>query len=175
MCRWSPTFQAKLETNWSWEVLLLGLGILNPNPWPNFIILIFPVIFRYSAVCQPYTYRRENRSKNVNLRVLKYLLLVIITSILVNAPRFFETKLIIESVNVSIGDSFETQTRYSYTLSSLRKNLHYIKYKKFVFLNILIFWLTRFYINWFRLIFTGLLPGMAIIVFNYKIFRGIRL
>jgi len=112
---------------------------------------------RYSAVCKPFAYRASNNS-DVNQRIFKYLISIIFFSCIVNFSRFFETELITESVNVSIGDSFQVQQRLSFELTELRKHPDYI----------------RFYINWFRLVFTCVLPVSALIFFNCKICKGVR-
>ena len=52
---------------------------------------------------------------------------------MVNFSRFFETELITESVNISIGDSFQVQQRISFELTELRKHPDYIRWVSEVF------------------------------------------
>ena len=134
---------------------------------------IFVFFFRYFAVCEPYNYRVEAKLENVNIRVLKYLLIVIAISCFINFPRFFETELVSLTLNRTLDTSVETVTIVSYEVTELRKNPEYIRLAVrglFMFL----INLSRFYINWFRAIFTCILPLSALIFFNVKIFRGIR-
>ena len=134
--------------------------------------------FRYSAVSQPFAYRAVSLSENVNNRVFKYLIIIITVSFSVNVSRFFETKIVTNSVNVTNGNTFEVRSRLSFELSDLRKHPDYIRsFVQFVYFFIFLFFyllVIRFYINWFRLIFTCLLPVIALIIFNYKIYQGIR-
>ena len=52
------------------------------------------MLSRYCAVCHPYTYRDLTHSNSVNKRVLLYVLPVILVSILLNIPKFFETRIV---------------------------------------------------------------------------------
>ena len=94
----------------------------------KFFIYLNIFSFRYTAVCQPFAYRAVSLSSNVNHRVFRYLIIIIIISCMVNVSRFFETRLITKSVNVSNGDSFEVETRVSFELTELRKHPEYIRY-----------------------------------------------
>ena len=83
--------------------------------------------FRYFAVCEPYKYRVEARPENVNIRVLKYLLIVITISCFINFPRFFETELVSLTLNRTLDTSVETVTILTYEVTELRKNPEYIR------------------------------------------------
>ena len=92
------------------------------------IILDIFLVFRYFAVCEPYKYRVEARPDNVNIRVLKYLLIVISISCLINFPRFFETQLVSLTLNRTLDTSVETAvTIVSDEVTELRKNSDYIR------------------------------------------------
>ena len=49
---------------------------------------------RYCAVCHPYTYRGLTQTRTVSRRVLLYVVPVLSFSILLNIPKFFETKIV---------------------------------------------------------------------------------
>jgi hypothetical protein len=88
---------------------------------------IFVSFFRYFAVCEPYKYRVEARPENVNIRVLKYILIVITISCFINFPRFFETQLVSLTLNRTLDSSVETVTIVTYEVTELRKNSEYIR------------------------------------------------
>ena len=92
-----------------------------------------------------------------------------------NLPKFFETKIVyntgqqlidfslfkngnIENIESLVKFVEKSQNTISYEMTSLRNNPHYI----------------RFYVNWCRLLITCVAPLTALIIFNYKIFYGIR-
>ena len=99
-----------------------------------------------------------------------YVIPVIFLSVLLNIPKFMESKFIWEPVpkedfngtldfdpaNITDGDDVEYIIGLG--ISDLREDPDYI----------------RFYINWTRLITTGVLPFGALIYFNFGIFRGIQ-
>ena len=91
------------------------------------IVLVILFFFRYFAVCEPYKYRVEARPENVNIRVLKYLLIVITISCFINFPRFFETQLVSLTLNRAFNTSVETVTIVTYEVTELRKNSEYIR------------------------------------------------
>jgi len=113
---------------------------------------------RHTAVCQPFTYRATRSSQNVNIRVVKYLIVILALSLAVNTPRFFETELVTKKFNVTAGDTFEVYEETRFELTEMRKHPSYI----------------HLYINWFRLISTCLLPCIFLVFFNCRIYKGIR-
>ena len=88
---------------------------------------LFIFFFRYFAVCEPYKYRVEARPENVNIRIFKYLLIVITISCFINFPRFFETELVSLTLNRTLDTSVETVTILTYEVTELRKNPEYIR------------------------------------------------
>jgi len=131
---------------------------------------------RYCAVCHPYTYRDLTQSRTVNRRVFYYVFPVISFSIILNLPKFFETRIVFNEVSDNQKYNFSSlffsnvttledikmtlhpTQRITYEMTELRDNPDYI----------------RFYINWCRLLLTCVLPLLSLIYFNYKIFYGIR-
>ena len=71
-----------------------------------------------------------------------------------------ETRFIWTPINNSTANMTEDEIEYDidFEVSELRENPDYIQY----------------YINWTRLITTGLIPMGALIYFNFGIFRGIQ-
>ena len=55
-------------------------------PWSLFV--------RYCAVCHPYTYRDLTHARTVGKRVTTYVVPVLTFSVILNIPKFFETKLV---------------------------------------------------------------------------------
>ena len=96
--------------------------------FPLYLPISLP--FRYYAVCQPFKYRLQSRPENINIRVIKYLLVVIIASLFINWPRFFETKIVIKATNETV-DGLEGDRQATYELTSLRRNPDYIRWNVF--------------------------------------------
>ena len=80
---------------------------------------------------------------------------MVFLAILLNIPKFLEARF--EWTNSTINGSVEYEL--SYTITELRDDPNYI----------------QFYINWTRLITTGIIPMSALIYFNFGIFRGIQM
>ncbi|TRY78311.1 hypothetical protein TCAL_05014 [Tigriopus californicus] len=116
------------------------------------IFMVVAIAFeRFLAVCRPYEYRAMSTTQSVTKRVLKLSGPVFVIAFLINIPKFFETKLK-ETMNN------DTQTlQVSYVVTRLRKNPIYINY----------------YVNWFRLLGTGVLPMLALIYLNINIYLKI--
>ena len=91
------------------------------------ILLNIFFFFRYFAVCEPYKLRIEARPENVNIRVIKYLLIVITISCFINCPRFFETQLVSLTLNRTVDTSVDKVTIVSYEVTERRKNSEYIR------------------------------------------------
>ena len=95
-----------------------------------FIVIIF--IFRYCAVCHPFYYRESVRSTSVDCRVAKYVIPVIVFAVILNIPKFFETKLFYIPVNDTLHDTpanngDDVQFILTYDVTELRKNPDYIR------------------------------------------------
>ena len=84
---------------------------------------------RYTAVCNPYLYKEDNAAPKVAKRVLTFMFPVIILSVLINIPRFFETVIISETVNITTAAN-ETveEERVYYEITPLRMNANYIRF-----------------------------------------------
>ena len=81
---------------------------------------------------------------------------MVFLAILLNVPKFLEARF--EWTNsTNVNGSLEYEL--SYTITELRDDPNYI----------------QFYINWTRLITTGIIPMSALIYFNFGIFRGIQM
>ena len=80
-------------------------------------------------MCRPFSYREVARPENVNLRVFKYIFFVTIFSLIINISRFFETKFVTKSFNITSdsGDSFESGTKLSFDVTTLRRDPNYIR------------------------------------------------
>jgi len=115
---------------------------------------------RYTAVCRPYSYNSRETTMRPSLRLVQILLPVLLISVVVNLPRFFEVVTSMERRNVTIGGNVtEVQEFVTYDITQLRMAPDYIRY----------------YINWTRLLCTCLLPVFFLVLLNVNIFRGIRL
>ena len=100
--------------------------------------------FRYCSVCHPYTYRDITQTSTVNKRVIIYVVPVIVFSLVLNLPKFFETKIVYNSgknqIDFSLfkNGSIENmealmkllkmgENTISYEMTSLRNNPDYIR------------------------------------------------
>ena len=81
---------------------------------------------------------------------------MVFLAILLNVPKFLEARF--EWTN-STNANGSLEYELSYTITELRDDPNYI----------------QFYINWTRLITTGIIPMSALIYFNFGIFRGIQM
>jgi len=111
---------------------------------------------RFSAVCRPHAYRANAAATGIGRKVAGYVLPVVVFSTALNIPKFWETELVTASIPDESGTTFVNVT--SYILTELRNDPLYITY----------------YINWTRLLLTGILPVTLLGYFNTKIFRGIK-
>ena len=108
-------------------------------------ILFDSLCSRYCAVCHPYTYRDLTQTRSVSRRVAIYVIPVIIFSIILNLPKFFETKIVYNSEKKQIDFSLfkngsienmealmkllkKGENSISYEMTSLRNNPDYIRY-----------------------------------------------
>ena len=87
------------------------------------------VAVRYTAVCKPYLYKENNAAHRVGCRVITFMFPVIILSVLINIPRFFETVIVSETVNITTADN-ETveEERVYYEVTPLRMDANYIRF-----------------------------------------------
>ena len=78
----------------------------------NSIIIKNVSLFRYVAICHPFVHRNISHSYSVRRRVIFYTLPVIMISIVINLPKFLETKAVATKstqphlVNVSLLHDF---------------------------------------------------------------------
>ena len=82
---------------------------------------------RFCAVCDPYEYKENSKPDNVNGRVFKYFLIVIIFSVFINSPRFLETRIVTESFKTNNSGSVEVIFHTTYDVTNLRRNPDYIR------------------------------------------------
>ena len=54
---------------------------------------------RYCAVCHPYTYRDLTQTSSVSKRVSLYVIPVLVFSVILNIPKFFETRIVYSKGN----------------------------------------------------------------------------
>ena len=93
-------------------------------------------------MCHPHHYRNVTTTESVTKRVFSYVIPVVIFSILMNIPKFFETEIIrtpvnetlVELFNCSSGGDYQYadcdwgdhETRLRFTQTALRNNYYYI-------------------------------------------------
>ena len=70
-------------------------------------------------MCDPYKYRVESRLENVNFRVLKYLLIVIMVSLIINFPKFFEIQIVQQSFGNRTVFSFDIRQNFSHDVKNI--------------------------------------------------------
>ena len=91
-----------------------------------------------------------------------YVIPVLLIAIILNVPKWMETKYKwtpVESNSTNLTESeAEIEYKMEFEISELRDNPNYIHY----------------YVNWTRLLTTGLIPMVMLIYFNFGIFRGIQ-
>ena len=84
-------------------------------------------LFRFTAVCRPFQYREKNNSSNVIKSVLKVILPIIIFSITLNIPRFFETTVVYLQENFTENNSTIFNEIITYDVTPLRMNPDYVR------------------------------------------------
>lgn len=112
---------------------------------------------RYIAVCFPLVHRDLVHTYSVMKRVTAYTVPVILISVLINVPKFLETKIVVDmDINSSEGDDVDSfnVTTYTMDVTDLRNNPVYIK----------------FYMNVTRTVLLGIIPFAALLYFNIKIY-----
>ncbi|XP_023330932.1 FMRFamide receptor [Eurytemora carolleeae] len=108
-------------------------------------------IERYWAVCQPTNYRSANLSETQCKRVLKYLVPVILLSVLLNLPKFLETSVQYDP----------EEEKIHYNVTELRKDPTYI-------------WYTTVMYSFHPLLTTELGPILTLSSLNLFIYSAIR-
>jgi len=118
---------------------------------------------RHTAVCKPIHYRNVTAKYSVKRRTACYVIPVLLIAIILNVPKWMETKYKwtpVESNSTNLTESeAEIEYKMEFEISELRDNPNYIHY----------------YVNWTRLLTTGLIPMVMLIYFNFGIFRGIQM
>jgi hypothetical protein len=84
-------------------------------------------------VCQPFSYNSRQtpnqKSSRLSVRLLQFVLPVIILSVIINFPRFFEVTLVSSFHNVtSYKNVTELQEYVSMSITDLRMDPDYIRY-----------------------------------------------
>ena len=107
---------------------------------------------RYTAVHHPVDYNQAmNDPRASRKRVAKFAIPTLISCILVNIPKFFESDLIYYK-------DHRGEERVELAVSSLRGNKHY----------------ATWYVSYGRNFFIGLVPFLLLAYFNYKIYKDIQ-
>ena len=102
---------------------LLGKGILD------YVMLLFDyfLFVRYTAVCYPYKYREKNANAKLLQSVFKFLVPIVIFSVIINIPRFYETVIVTTTANITIGHNVTiTEETVTYDVTPLRMDPDYI-------------------------------------------------
>ncbi|XP_059079572.1 uncharacterized protein LOC131877799 isoform X2 [Tigriopus californicus] len=161
------------------DCLHIGFGIMEsfrnsfPSLYPQILLQVFPwfhyplyritlcasiymvigvAIERYLAVCFPHDYQSMSTQKN---RALYYILPAMFTALFINIPRFLETQSIERTYFYE--DCSDIQV-IEVEPTELRLDRAYI----------------IAYVNWIWCISTGILPFGALLLLNFKIFRGLK-
>ena len=80
-------------------------------------------------MCNPYKYREKNVNANVAQGVFKFLVPIIMFSVVLNIPRFFETEILTSTRNItSDGNITFVVETVSYDVTPLRMDPDYIRY-----------------------------------------------
>ena len=158
----------------SWQ----GYGMLVLYPFRQIMlccsiyITVALALERYLAMHNPITYRRNSITKSDRKRLLKYLIPIIIFSLIFTIPLFFTFKIeshAVQSINNAVKGTkinevrFDKQNETSRIVrciepTRLRKN------KKFIL----------WYMNVARLLVTGIVPFLSIVIFNGQTFWKIK-
>ncbi|XP_040567083.1 FMRFamide receptor isoform X1 [Lepeophtheirus salmonis] len=117
---------------------------------------------RYIAVHYPIDYNQSNGCpKAIRRRLIKYLVPVLLISIIFNIPKFLEARIVYGFPKIMDGNNTTTQHLKSIPMirvTELRKNPNYAIY----------------YNNWTRLAILGIIPACMLIYLNYKIYKDIK-
>ena len=78
-------------------------------------------------MCNPYKYREKNANAKVMQTVTKFLVPVVIFSVLINIPRFYETVIVTSTINVTVDDNVTIREEtVTYDVTPLRMDPDYI-------------------------------------------------
>ena len=101
----------------------------------------------------------ENKAYFEMNYLFSYVVPVVLMALILNVPKFLEAQFTWTPIKVNGSvPSDNVEYEIGYQTTALRDDPHYI----------------QFYINWTRLITTGIIPMGALIYFNFGIFRGIQ-
>lgn len=119
------------------------------------IFMIVAIAFeRYVAVHNPLDYKQAmNDADAIRRRLVKYLLPVVIASVLFNVPKFFEATFVYvtyEELGVNV-------TRVQLNITELRIHPSY-----------------SIYVNWSQSLVLGFIPAALLVYFNTKIYLDVR-
>ena len=79
-------------------------------------------------MCLPYKYREINQSQTISFRVFKLISPVIIFSVVLNIPRFFETVVLYDSFVEVVDDNLTlTIETVSFDVTPLRQDPDYVR------------------------------------------------
>ena len=121
-----------------------------------------------SNACGNYFLQNEILNLSQGFLIFSYVVPVLLMALILNVPKFLEAQftwtpiddngtILNDSQLATLNDS-QVEYQIGYQTTELRDDPNYI----------------QFYINWTRLITTGLIPMGALIYFNFGIFRGIQ-
>ena len=78
-------------------------------------------------MCNPYKYREKNANDKVLQSVFKFLVPIIIFSVILNIPRFYETMIVTTTTNITIDHNVTiTEDTVTYDVTPLRMDPDYI-------------------------------------------------
>ena len=118
---------------------------------------------RHNALCNPIQHRQARAKYSVERRTLSYAIPILLMAIPLYILKWLENKYVwipVKSNSINLNEA-EAETKYKmqgWDESELLKNPDYILY----------------YGNWTKLLTTGLIPFVALVYFNYGIFRHIK-
>lgn len=118
---------------------------------------------RYLAISRPIEYYVDVASATAAGRnwkaAMTYTFPVILFSVLFNMPKFFEFTIAHEVVEMKVNANVTVNETYvKYVPTHMRLDDNYVFY----------------YINWARLVVTGLIPLLSLAILNWAIYRGIK-
>jgi hypothetical protein len=140
---------------------------IHPLTSISFMASIFTTVAlsyeRHKALCNPIKHRQTRAKYSVKRRTLSYVIPIVLMAIILNIPKWLELKytwMSFESNSTNLNEK-EAEIEYetvSLAESELGKNMDYIRYC----------------LKWTNLLITGLIPFVALVYFNYGIFRHIK-
>ena len=122
--------------------------------WETFLIMSIAAE-RFMAVCKPIHYRRNRMRQSSGVHMVTFIVPSLLLSILLNIPKFFETKLVLQNFKDENNDTYSVM---DFEITSLRLDPNYIYY----------------YVHWTRLLSTGVIPFVFLSTMNLLIYVHIR-